>query len=253
MGNALRYRHYFNIHFWVSTLLRSLIRSSSRMMISRQNITLQPTDFLIGPASGNPSLCLTWPQALPPSSDGIDWQLGTPFLRSVYSVFSYGINTKEAPMIGFYALASGSPPPMNTTDVLSFLSAASSTIETTLPNYLLPTPTYTIPRYAFNTSVPVTLGQLDTAALATRTYVPLLESPHVNVSALPTVQGIPTRVTLIITNSNGEILTSTSDVPQTTPALGLPPGVSSAIPTSTQSFSIVLTVSIALICTWTLS
>lgn len=42
-----------------------------------QNFTLQPTDYLIGPASGDPELCLTWPAALPPSSDGIDWQLGT--------------------------------------------------------------------------------------------------------------------------------------------------------------------------------
>ena len=44
-----------------------------------KNYTLQPTDYIIGPASGNPDLCLTWPRALPPNSDGIDWQMGNSF------------------------------------------------------------------------------------------------------------------------------------------------------------------------------
>ena len=44
-----------------------------------RNYTLQPTDYIIGPASGNPDLCLTWPRALPPNSDGIDWQMGNSF------------------------------------------------------------------------------------------------------------------------------------------------------------------------------
>lgn len=42
-----------------------------------QNFTLQPTDYIIGPASGNPNLCLTWPRASQPTPDGVDWQLGT--------------------------------------------------------------------------------------------------------------------------------------------------------------------------------
>ena len=37
---------------------------------------LQPTDYMIGPAAGNPSLCLCWPKASPPNANGIDWQLG---------------------------------------------------------------------------------------------------------------------------------------------------------------------------------
>ena len=45
-----------------------------------RNYTLQPTDYIIGPASGNPDLCLTWPRALPPNSDGIDWQMGNFFI-----------------------------------------------------------------------------------------------------------------------------------------------------------------------------
>src|ERR1700743_3865443 len=43
------------------------------------NFTLQPTDYVIGPASGNPNMCLTWPRASQPTADGIDWQLGTPW------------------------------------------------------------------------------------------------------------------------------------------------------------------------------
>jgi len=34
-------------------------------------------DYIIGPASGNPNLCLSWPMALPPNSDGVDWQMGS--------------------------------------------------------------------------------------------------------------------------------------------------------------------------------
>ena len=71
------------------------------------NYTLRPTDYFIGRVSENSDLCLTWPVALPPDSDGVDWQmgnffiflvidrstlifsnvLGTPFLRTVYSIF----------------------------------------------------------------------------------------------------------------------------------------------------------------------
>jgi hypothetical protein len=43
---------------------------------SGRNYTVDPSDYLIGPTSGNPNLCLAWPHASPPSSDGIDWQIG---------------------------------------------------------------------------------------------------------------------------------------------------------------------------------
>jgi len=51
------------------------------------NYTVLPTDYIIGPASGTPNMCLSWPKALPPSSDGIDWQIGSAFLQTVYSIF----------------------------------------------------------------------------------------------------------------------------------------------------------------------
>lgn len=54
---------------------------------SERNYTLLPSDYIIGPTSGEPELCLTWPKASPPSPDGIDWQIGSTFLRTVYTVF----------------------------------------------------------------------------------------------------------------------------------------------------------------------
>lgn len=67
----------------------SLVWSADRSLTLRANNTfvLQPSDYLIGATAGNPDLCLCWPRASPPSADGIDWQLGTPFLRTVYSVW----------------------------------------------------------------------------------------------------------------------------------------------------------------------
>ena len=58
---------------------------------SQNTFYMLPTDYLMGPASGNPNLCLSWPMALPPSSDGIDWQFGAAFLRTVYSIFRYSV------------------------------------------------------------------------------------------------------------------------------------------------------------------
>jgi len=48
----------------------------------RQNISLQPSEYLIGPTSGDPTYCLAWPKASPPSPDGLDWQLGMPFFAN---------------------------------------------------------------------------------------------------------------------------------------------------------------------------
>ncbi|KAI0925766.1 hypothetical protein AcW1_008107 [Taiwanofungus camphoratus] len=189
-----------------------------------QNFTLQPTDYLIGPASGDPELCLTWPAALPPSSDGIDWQLGTPFLQTVYSIFSYGIDTKESPMIGFYPLNNASAPvePMNV--VNSFLSSVSATVATDLPNYVLPTPTYTTPAYAFNTSISAPPGLIVSTGLATSTYNPVLGTQYLNATAIPTVSPSPTLFTFILTLPSGQVSTSVSTASTASVTLGEPPG-----------------------------
>lgn len=185
---------------------------------------LQPTDYLIGPASGDPYLCLAWPRATIPSSDGIDWQIGTAFLRTVYTVFSFGINTKESPMIGLYSLNNGANSTETPAVVASFLSSESATIATTLPNFVMPSPTYTTPPYGFNSSIPAPVGGIVPSGLATSTYSPILGLSVFNVTALPTISPLPTLMTLIITNSYGQLTTSISTDAMAAVTLGVPPG-----------------------------
>ncbi|KAG1747197.1 acid protease [Suillus paluster] len=189
------------------------------------SFVLEPTDYIIGPAEGNPDLCLSWPKASPPSADGVDWLLGTPFLRTVYSIWSYGIDYQEPPMIGLYPRNNASAPVQPYAVVQSSLSSESATVATTLPNYPLSTPSYTTPSYAFNTSVPAVYGEIVQSELATSTYSPLIGTLAVNATALPQVSGA---YTLLVTNSNGAVVTSTYHVSQPSVALGVPPGWSSA-------------------------
>ncbi|KAI6133594.1 acid protease [Pisolithus croceorrhizus] len=212
---------------------------------------LQPTDYIIGPASSSPGLCLSWPKASPPSSDGVDWQLGTPFLRTVYSVWSYGVDDEEPPMIGLYSTSNASATVESPTVVSAFFSSVSATVATILPNYVLATPSYTTPPYAFNTSVPATFGEIVASELATSTYAPILISPTFNASALPKVYDA---YTLVYTNSEGQSVTSTYHVSNPSTALGVPPGWSGAnalgIPYLALGTSLFITVSSAI---WVLS
>lgn len=194
-----------------------------------QNLTLQPTDYLIGPASDNPNLCLSWPGATSPSSDGIDWQMGVPFLRTVYAAFSYGINTKEPPMIGFYPLKNATNSTESAASISSFLSAASATVATALPNSLLSTPTYTTPPYTFNSSISAPTGGIVSTELANSTYSPIFAQFATNISAMPTIAPTDTLETYIITDTSGVVttITSTASVPSVT--LGIPPGWTSGV------------------------
>ncbi|KAI0367775.1 acid protease [Pilatotrama ljubarskyi] len=190
-----------------------------------REFVMQPTDFLIGPASGNPNLCLSWPRALPPSSDGIDWQLGSPFLRTVYSIYSFGIDTKEPPMIGFYPLINSTASPESAASVSAFLASYSATVATTLPNFVLPTPSsFSTPAYTFNTSVPATRGEIVRTGLATSTYSALLGAKHMNATALPTITPSPTVVTFILTDTSGHTVTSVSTASTASITLGVPAG-----------------------------
>lgn len=196
---------------------------------SGKTFVMQPTDYIIGPAEGSPDLCLSWPRASSPSSDGIDWQLGTPFLRTVYTVFSFGIDTKEPPQIGLFPLRNASAPVESPQVVASFLSAASATVATALPNFLIPTPSPTVPPYAFNTSFSTLPGQVVSSGLATSTYVAAIGTHHVNATAIPTLSPSPTLVTFIIT-SNGQLVTSVSTAASPSITLGTPPGWTNASP-----------------------
>jgi len=202
-----------------------------------------PTDYLRGPASGNPNLCLSWPMALPPNSDGLDWQFGAAFLRTVYSVFrynfllyclytsnfhtcSFGIDGKEPPVIGLYPLRNYTNVTDRTqspADIDSYLSAYSATIPTTLPNYLLPTPSFSVPPYTFNTSVTAVRGGIVPSGLSNTTYSPIFgeKTSLDNVSALPTISPPPSVITLTVTES-GRLSTTIKTISVPSIRLGLP-------------------------------
>lgn len=188
---------------------------------NEQNYTLLPSDYLIGPASSDPALCLSWPQATAPTGAGYDWQLGSAFLRTVYTIFSYGIANKEPPMIGLYSSqANGTvPTPIPQPSLSAMFSSLSMTVATNLPNALLPTPTYTTPSYVFNTSVP-TRSPIQND-LATSTYHPLLASgKSVDANDLPLL--VPGQI--VLTSSNGAVYTSTQPPATATASLGYYPG-----------------------------
>ncbi|KAF9532604.1 acid protease [Crepidotus variabilis] len=209
---------------------------------------LQPTDYLIGPTSGSPNMCLSWPMASPPSPDGVDWQMGDAFMRTVYTIFNFGINTKEPPSIGIYPLANVTVKPPNITsstssspiveptptpssiDISSFFASVSATITTTLPNVLLPTPSYSTPPYGFNSSVTATVGGVVASGLANTTYSALLgaQTTISNISALPKVSPMPSVLTLTLTESGGKVTTTTKTFSPAQMTLGVPPGWSNA-------------------------
>jgi hypothetical protein len=168
----------------------------------------------------------------------------------INSMCSYGIDTKEPPMIGLYPRNNASVPVEPFAAVESFFSSESATIATTLPNYLLSTPAYTTPPYAFNTSVPAVFGEVVQSELATSTYSPIIGTLAVNVTALPQVSGA---YTLLVTETNGAIVTSTYHVSQPSVTLGVPPGWSGAARYSIPGVGLAICTLIALVAaTWIL-
>ncbi|KAK0536241.1 hypothetical protein OC835_002081 [Tilletia horrida] len=193
-----------------------------------RNVTLLPTQYLIGPASGNPNLCFSWLAASLdlPSADGVGWTFGIAFFQAAYTIFSLGIAGKEAPKLGFYpmdtslanitaaspatALASSAAAtlfaPQPSESVASWLSHNATTIASTLPNSLVPLPTYPdyymTPTYAFAsaTSSP-TPGAVPAAgsgagsAAGRPSYTPVITAAignsRIPVIANSTVQPIP--------------------------------------------------------------
>ncbi|CEH16404.1 Aspartyl protease [Ceraceosorus bombacis] len=157
-----------------------------RMHVSfgpQRNFTLLPSDYLIGPAVGNPYLCLAWPAAVPASPDGVDWILGQAFMRAQYSIFSLGIEGKEPPKIGFYpfraspsAESSSLYAPEPTASLSSFLSSIATAIATTLPNSIVPllAPTSTASYIFLNATQTPSLGLLPTLGAGSRSYSALI-------------------------------------------------------------------------------
>lgn len=160
--------------------------TTSRMYFSfgGRNITLLPNDYIIGPDAEQPYLCFAWPAATPPDATGVDWVLGTPFLRAVYSIFSIGINDREPPKIGLYPLRQPADAtassvvfaPEPTASLSSFLSSGgATTIASVLPNSLVSLTTQSAARYFFgNATVTPSVGVVVTAVGASSSYRPVL-------------------------------------------------------------------------------
>lgn len=147
-------------------------------------------------------------------------------------------------MIGLLSLnatdynISGSPPKSSssvdvthtpTVTSTSSTFSATTTIQTTLPNVPISTPSVTTPPYEFNTSAGIpTQGQRVGTGLATQTYSPILLP--LNASAIPVISPNETIQTFLITDSAGHVHTETTTTTSPTPSvkLGTPPGASAA-------------------------
>jgi hypothetical protein len=122
--------------------------------------------------------------------------------------------------------------PLSPASLSALFSSLTLTVPTTLPNFLVPTPTLTTPAYVFNTSVPTAVIAM--SDLATSTYSPLIEevlngvTQKLNVTSLPEVAPAPTVSTLLLTDSSGAVHTTERPLPISTVVLGRPPGSNSA-------------------------
>lgn len=145
-------------------------------------------------------------------------------------------------MIGLYNLNNDTELHETSMNISSFFASDSATIATTLPNFPLATPTPTTPPYLFNTSIPTLFGFLASTDLGTSTYRPIFIGTSVIESAIPTILPIPTVTTLVITNSVGNLMTTTTGVPQPSVILGLPSGSVRSKPT--EPLSILISISV---------
>ncbi len=173
--------------------------TTARMYFSfgGRNITLLPQDYLIGPDTLQPYLCFAWPAASPPDATGVDWILGTPFLRATYALFAIGINDVEPPKVGFFPLrqpADATEPaqvfqPEPTQSVLSWVSAQGTKINSVLPNSLVSLSMPSRQPYFFgNATATPSAGVVPTRVGASRTYSPILPTAAAGTAAsLPVV------------------------------------------------------------------
>lgn len=145
-------------------------------------------------------------------------------LKDSDSNCSYGINTKESPMIGLYPLNNASTLVETPAELEAYFSEISTVVPTTLPNFLVPTPTFSTPPYLFNASVTAFPGEIVASGLATSTYAAVLEPHHLNASGIGVISPSPTRYTFLVTGPAGQVSTSISTVAAPSVALGTPPG-----------------------------
>ncbi|CAE7067490.1 unnamed protein product [Rhizoctonia solani] len=138
--------------------------------------------------------------------------------------FGYGIDTKEPPKIGLYPLSPDVV--LDTEETISqSLSVESATYATTLPNYVLPTPTYTTPPYLFSptpstqsgpTTTPSPSGTATTPTSTFEYSIPTLGEPASSGLGASTYSALLMRTTplpsahppvVVVTDSNGSATT----------------------------------------------
>jgi hypothetical protein len=141
-------------------------------------------------------------------------------------------------MVGLYRLQNTTTVAEPPESVASFLSSASATIATTLPNFPLSTPSYTAPPYIFNTSVPAPPGEIVFSDLATSTYSPIVGISFYNASAMPTISQTPTLATFVLTDSAGVVTTSIETLVPSSIPLGVPPGWNGGKSMRAQAFTL---------------
>ena len=205
-----------------------------KLINSGRYVQLQPSDWMYAQVSGS-SFCLAWPRAMASSGDGIDWQLGTPFLKKVYSVFSYGINGAQAPLVGFLPLDSTTSSPTSAAGASSAPSASASstasadpdsptpttietlsltvTVQTTLPNAVLPDPSYTTPSYVYSTP---------TLAPGVTQYLGLANSSDYQVADVPVISPAANASTSSYGGSSSQSDTTPSAASSSSHLPGLP-------------------------------
>lgn len=160
--------------------------------IGGTEIVLQPSEWIDARVEGS-GMCLAWPRVAPSAGDGVDWQLGTPVLRKVVVVFSYGISGEQAPLIGLLGLPPAAQGTSSTTasqtasetatsvqNASEILQHVTKTVATALPNVILHDPSYTTPVYLFTTP-PIQAGSLQTAGLANPLVYSVEDLPVVSV------------------------------------------------------------------------
>ncbi|KAI6105209.1 hypothetical protein EDD16DRAFT_1714004 [Pisolithus croceorrhizus] len=125
-----------------------------------------------------------WVAELDKRIEGILLQQLAHIIQVWCSEFNHTIDEEEPPMIGLYTKSDASATVELPMVVSAFLSSASVIVATTLPNYILATPSCTVQPYMFNTSVPVMFGEIVASELATSTHTPILVSPTMNISGM---------------------------------------------------------------------
>ncbi|KAI6096391.1 hypothetical protein F5141DRAFT_1220919 [Pisolithus sp. B1] len=123
-----------------------------------------------------------WVAELDKQIEGILLQWLAHIIQVWCSEFDCTIDEEEPPMISLYTKSDASATVKLPMVISAFLSSVSVIVVTTLPNYILVTPSCTMLPYMFNTSVPVMFGEIIASKLATSTHAPILVSPTMNIS-----------------------------------------------------------------------